>query len=137
MRYDGQLDVIDACPRKDVLDTSKLWLSKTTKKMKASNLQAASGHDGPRNDSEPLVELEDDGKSSRPGPARPGAKSYERGRTAAGGHLLFNVFWLIPTFCIFQMYMRDSLHQVDHGIVIHVLRGILRLFFSKGTKQAA
>ena len=32
------------------------------------------------------------------------------------------------TSCVFQMYMRDSLHQVDHGIIIHVLRAILRLF---------
>jgi hypothetical protein len=24
--------------------------------------------------------------------------------------------------------MRDSLHQVDHGVFIHMLRGILRLF---------
>ncbi len=112
--------------QKGLLDTSKIWPSKTTKKMKASVLQAAGDHCGPGNDSEPLVELEDDGKSSRPGP---GAKYYERGRAAAGGHLLFNAFWLVSTFCIFQMYMRDSLHQVDNGIIIHDLRGILRLFF--------
>ncbi len=68
--------------------------------MKASVLQAATGHGGPGNESEPLVELEDDGKISRPGP---GAKSFERGRAAAGGHLLFNTFWLVSTFCIFQM----------------------------------
>jgi hypothetical protein len=97
--------------------------------MKASNLQAAGGHCGPGNDSEPLIELKDDGKSSRPGS---GAKYYERGRAAAGGHLLFNTYWLVSTFCIFQIYMRDSLHQVDHDIIIHVLRGIIRLFFGKG-----
>ncbi len=61
--------------------------------MKAGDLQAADG--GPGNDSEPLIQLEDDGKSSRPGPA---AKSYERGRAAAGGHLRFNAFWLASTF---------------------------------------
>jgi hypothetical protein len=67
----------------------------------------------------------DDGKSSIPGPD---AHRYERSRSDAGAHLLFNAFWLVSNFCIFQMYMRDSLHQVDHGIIIHVLRGILRLF---------
>jgi hypothetical protein len=85
------------------------------------------------NDSEQLVELDDDGKSSRPGP---GAKSYDLGSAAAGGHLLFNAFWLVSTFCIFEMYMRD-LHQVDHGVISHVLRGIIRLFFCKSTKQAS
>ena len=98
--------------------------------MKTAVLQAACG--GAGKDSVPVVVLEDDGQSSRPGPA---AKSYEQGRAAAGGHhLLFNAFWLVSTFCIYQMYMRDSLHQVDHGIIIHVLRGILRLFFGKCKK---
>lgn len=45
-----------------------------------------------------------------PGPA---AKSYERARTAAGAHLIFNAFWLVSSFCCYQMYMRDSLHQVN------------------------
>ncbi len=52
-------------------------------------MQATAGHCGPGNDSEPLVAVEDDRKSSRPGS---GAKSYERGRTEAGDHLLFNVY---------------------------------------------
>ena len=77
----------------------------------------------------PVVEMGSDGKDSRPGPD---SKSYERGRAKAGGfHLLFNAFWLVSTFCIFQMYMRDSLHQVDHGIILHVCRGILRLYLGK------
>jgi hypothetical protein len=42
--------------------------------------------------------------------------------------LMFNAFWMVSTFCIYQMYMRDSLHQVDHGIIVHILRAILRLF---------
>ena len=89
-------------------------------------MTAAAG--GPAIDAVPVVEIGDDGKSSMPGPK---AISYERSRAEAGAHLLFNGFWLISTFCVFQMYMRDSLHQVDHGIIIHVLRGILRLFFGK------
>jgi hypothetical protein len=118
--------------QKGLLRHLKLLPSKTTKTMKAAVLQAAAGGSG--NDSEPLVQLEDDGKSSRHGPA---AKSYERGRAATGGHLLFNAIWLVSTFCIYQMYMRDSLHQVDHGIIIRVLRGILRLFSGKCTKHNA
>ena len=71
-----------------------------------------------------MVEMEDDGKSNRPGPA---FKSYETASTqASGAYLLFNSFWLDASFCIYHMYMRDSLHQVDHGITLHVLRGILR-----------
>jgi len=72
----------------------------------------------------PVVEFTDDGQTS----AGPSAKSYESGRAFAGAHLMFNAFWMVSTFCIYQMYMRDSLHQVDHGIIIHILRAILRLF---------
>jgi hypothetical protein len=118
--------------QKGLLRHLKNLALQNNKKMKAAVLHAAGG--GAGNDSVPVVELEDDGKSSRPGPA---AKSYERSRAAAGGHLLFNAFWLVSTFCIYQMYMRDSLHQVDHGIIVHVLRGILRLFFGKNTKHNA
>jgi hypothetical protein len=45
--------------------------------------------------------------------------------------LLFNAFWLVSTFCIFQMYMRDSLHQIDHGVFLHACRGILRLYLGE------
>ena len=114
------------CPTKDFLDTTKTWPAKTTQHFKESVTKAASG--GPAIDAVPVVEMGDDGKSSMPGPD---AYHYESSRTAAGAHLLFNAFWLVSTFCIFQMYMRDSLHQVDHGIIIHILRGILRLFFGK------
>ena len=110
------------------MDTSKTWPSKTTKRVKASVLEAAAGVRGGRA-SGSVVEMEDDGKSNRPGPA---FKSYEAARTqASGAHLLFNAFWLVSSFCIYQMYMRDSLHQIDHGITIHVLRGILRLFYGE------
>jgi hypothetical protein len=111
------------------LDTSKTWPSKTTKRVKESVLEAAGGVAGVRAVPGPVVEMEDDGKSNRPGPA---FKSYETARSqASGAHLLFNAFWLVSSFCIYQMYMRDSLHQIDHGITIHVLRGILRLFYGE------
>ena len=41
--------------------------------------------------------------------------------------------WAGAHFCLFQMYMRDSLHQIDYGVIIHVLRGILRLFYGNNT----
>ena len=56
---------------------------------------------------------------------------YERERKRSGFHLFFSTFWMISTFCLFQMHMRDSLHQIDHGVIIHVLRAILRLFYGK------
>ena len=73
----------------------------------------------------PVVEFSQEGRTTE-GPA---GRHYEGEHKRAGYHLFFNAFWLVSHFCLFQMYMRDSLHQVDHGIVIHVLRGILRLFF--------
>ncbi len=84
---------------------------------------------GSKESAVPVVEMESDGKSNRPGP---GAHSYERARAKTGSfHLLFNAFWLVSTFCIFQMYMRDSLHQIDHGVFLHVCRGILRLYLGE------
>jgi hypothetical protein len=120
------------CPAKDFLDTSKSWPNRTTAKVKERVIEEAAG--GSKDNAVPVVEMGDDGKSSKPGP---GAKSYESGRAKAGSyHLLFNAFWLVSSFCIFQMYMRDSLHQVDHGIFLHVCRGILRLFLGETRKQS-
>ena len=48
----------------------------------------------------PVVLIGDDCMSCMPGP---NAKHYEASRTAAGAHLLFNAFWLVTNFCIFQM----------------------------------
>ena len=74
-----------------------------------------------------MAVFSNDGKTSTEGPA---VGSYEKTRTQAGAHLVFNAFWLVSTFCLYQIYMRDSLHQVGHGIIIHVMRAILCLFFS-------
>jgi hypothetical protein len=115
------------CPNKEFLDTSKSWPPKTTAKVMERVIEEAAG--GSNVDAVPVVEMGSDGQSNRPGP---GAQSYERSRAKAGAfHLLFNAFWLVSTFCIFQMYMRDSLHQVDHGIFLHVCRGILRLYLGE------
>ena len=35
------------------------------------------------------------------------------------------------SFCLFQIHMCDSLHQIDYGVIIHVLQAILRLFYGK------
>ena len=110
------------CPANEFLNTSQIWPAKTTAKVKAAVMKAAAGEGGA---AEAVVVLGDGVTRTMPGPK---AVRYEAGRAAAGAHLLFNAFWLCSSFCIFQMYMRDSLHQIDHGIIIHVLRGILRLF---------
>ena len=110
------------CPQRDYLDVSKTFKAKTTSDIKKKVQAAAAGESGK---GRPVVEFSDDGQHTKAGPA---AASYENFRKKAGSHLFFNAFWLISSFCVFQMYMRDFLHQVDHGIIIHVLRAILRLF---------
>jgi hypothetical protein len=42
--------------------------------------------------------------------------------------LFFNAFWLIPHFCINLMYMRDTMHQIDSGVIVSFLKAILRKF---------
>jgi hypothetical protein len=114
------------CPPNEFLNTTSTWPAKTTEKIKAAVMKAAAGGDGSGLDlDEAVVVLGNSERSTRPGRK---SSQYESSRSAAGAHLLFNAFSLCSSFCIFQMHMRDSLHQVDHGIIIHVLRGILRLF---------
>ena len=69
---------------------------------------------GPDVDAAAVVEMEDDGKSCRSGPD---AYHCECSRVNAGAHLLFNAFWRVSNFYIFQLYMRDSLHHVHYGTV--------------------
>jgi hypothetical protein len=57
-----------------------------------------------------------------------GARFYESQRKKAGAHLFFNAFWLIPHFCINLVYMRDTMHQIDSGVIISFLKAILRKF---------
>jgi hypothetical protein len=121
------------CPAKEFLNPHKSWPAKTTVRTKAEVLRHSAGvASGASPVASPVVEFTDDGQT-RPGPS---AKSYESRRAFAGAHLMFNAFWMISTFCIHQMYMRDSLHQVDHGIIIHIMRGILRLFQGEFTSTA-
>ncbi len=37
-------------------------------------------------------------------------------------------------FSLFQMFIRDSLHHIYHGVIIHVLREILRLFYGNNAQ---
>jgi hypothetical protein len=58
----------------------------------------------------------------------PNAANYERFREQAGAHLVFNAFWKIQHFCVHQMLMRDPMHQIDLGAIIHLIKAILRKF---------
>jgi len=58
----------------------------------------------------------------------PNAANYERFRESAGAHLVFNAFWQIQNFCVHQMLMRDPMHQIDLGAIIHLIKAILRKF---------
>ena len=65
------------------------------------------------------------GRIHTPGP---NASYYEKFREHCGAHLVFNAFWNIQHFCAHQMMTRDPMHQVDMGIIIHLIRAILRKF---------
>lgn len=58
----------------------------------------------------------------------PNASHYEQFRSQAGAHLIFNAFWTIQHFCVHQMLMRDPMHQIDLGAIVHLIRAILRKF---------
>jgi hypothetical protein len=58
----------------------------------------------------------------------PNSSHYEAARTLCNAHLVYNAFWSIPHFCVHQMLMRDPMHQVDLGVIVHLIRAILRKF---------
>ena len=53
---------------------------------------------------------------------------YEVFRSLCNAHLVLNAFWSVPHFCVHQMLMRDPMHQVDLGVIIHLIKAILRKF---------
>jgi hypothetical protein len=67
----------------------------------------------------------EDGSFHRPGP---NSSKYEDARARCGAHLVFNAFWMIANFCVHQMLMRDGMHAIDLGIIITLIRAILRAF---------
>ena len=103
---------------------------KTTVARRAAITRAASGVDLPeciRNASaEAVVDWGDDGSTHRPGP---NSAHYEDARQRCRAHPLFNAFWLLPHFCVYQMLMRDSMHTIDLGVIITLIKAILRAFF--------
>ena len=74
---------------------------------------------------DPVVEFGEVGSFHRPGP---NSTHYEDVWKGCGAHLVFNAFWLISNFCVHQMLMRDEMHAIDLGIIITLIRAILRAF---------
>ena len=109
--------------------STDFFRAKTTSKRKSEITRVAQGGAGePRGlmrGWRPVVTWKADGTDVRPGPA---AKTYEKCRKHCQAHILFNAFWSIPHFCVHQMLMRDPMHQIDLGVILHLLRAILRKF---------
>lgn len=122
--------VCHRCPARlgDFLSDARLGVKHTDSRRRAIE-KAASGVDLPdciRNaSSEPVVEWANDGSSHRPGP---NSAHYEETRTRCGAHLVFNAFWLIHHFCVHQMLMRDGMHAIDLGVIVTLIKAILRAF---------
>ena len=91
--------------------------------------RAASGVDLPQcvrgATGEPVVQWGEGGCSHRPGP---NSSHYEESRKRCGAHLVFNAFWLITHFCVHQMLMRDGMHAIDLGVIVTIIKAILRAF---------
>ena len=74
-----------------------------------------------------VVDWGEDSDKPRHSPG-PNSSHYEAFRSRCSAHLVFNAFWSIPHFCVHQMLMRDPMHQVDLGVIVHLIRAILRKF---------
>ena len=68
----------------------------------------------------PVVTWHPQTKEMVPGPA---SRYYNSSRLRAGCHLVYNAFWAIQGFCIYQLCMLDPMHQVEKGVI-----AILRLY---------
>ena len=112
----------------DFLSDVRLGLKSVESRRRAIEI-AASGVDLPdivRGATDaPVVEWGEDGSFHRPGP---NSSHYEIMRERCGAHLVFNAFWLVSHFCVHQMLMRDGMHAIDLGIIILLIRAILRAF---------
>ena len=122
--------VCHRCPARlgDFLSDARLGVKNTDSRRRIIE-KTASGVDLPdcirHASSEPVVEWADDGSFHRPGP---NSAHYEDARTRCGAHLVFNAFWLIAHFCVHQMLMRDGMHAIDLGVIVTLIRAILRAF---------
>jgi hypothetical protein len=109
--------------------STALFPSKTTTSRKEAILKAASGQDlvvrGVQT-GEPVVQWKEDGSDTAPGPK---AAHYESVRKEVGAHLLYNAFWLVNHFCVHQMLMRDRMHTIDLGVIVTLIKAIMRKFY--------
>ena len=113
--------------RADFLETTVRAPRKTTWDMKRSLLEAAAGsHSRGR----AVVEWDDDGRRQ----AGPSVRSYDRIRKMFG-HIVRNAFWAVPGFCVYHLCMRDPMHQIDHGVIVFLLRAILWRYMETVEKQ--
>ena len=60
----------------------------------------------------------------------PNSANYEAFRELCGAHLVYNAFWNVKHFCVHQMLMRDPMHQVDLGAIVHLIKAILTIHVS-------
>ncbi len=119
--------------KKQFLATDCPLAMKITKDTRAAVTAAASG-DGLRAlgmqqmGRGPVVEWNEDDSCVRPGPE---SSHYEAGRSECGAHLLFNAgaFRTVAHCCVHQLLMRDSLHQIDLGVIIRLIMAILRKYW--------
>ena len=91
--------------------------------------QAASGVDLPKTircaSMEAVVDWGDVSEIHSTGP---NSAHYEDARRQYAGLILcFDTFWLLPRFCVYQMLMRDSMHTIDLGVIVTLIRAILPL----------
>ena len=116
-----------ACKR-DLLST-EYFPAKSTRRRKSEISKVARGganqSRGLTQGWVPVVTWDAGGSNVRPGPA---AKKYDQDRKHCRAHILFNSFWKIPHFCVHQMLMRDPMHQIDLGVILHLIQAILRKF---------
>jgi hypothetical protein len=65
-----------------------------------------------------------------PGPNTANYKRFRAHAWAHEAHLVFIAFWNIQHFCVHwhQRLMRDPMHQIGLGAIVHLIRAILRKF---------
>ena len=100
---------------------------KTTWDMKSSVLEAAAGS---HSRGTAVSEWDGDGRRQ----AGPGVRSYERVRKMFG-HIVRNAFWAVPGSCVYHKCMRDPMHQIDHGVIVFLLRAILWRYMETVEKE--
>jgi len=108
----------------DFLSTVHAQARTTTAHRQAVDAEVA----GNSTNGRPVVTWHPQTKEMVPGPA---SRFYESGRKRAGCHLVYNAFWAIQGFCIYQMCMRDPMHQMDKGVIVQLLKAILHLYYEQ------